>query len=166
MSLINDYTAEILTDQRERDFAELAHRDPHARRRINRQGTWWQRVLYGRSVTGLDYGAWPEGPLPPKLNREIKLGLKQDMAARARFDEKPKDDDTKFIKVTYLGGHSDLKVFSRREKDIMDALVTRFELLTAAQMSKVSHAPGQPWDIVWQGGKGKKKPARQPAVPR
>ena len=48
MSLINDYTAEILTDQREREMAELAFRDPHARRRLNRQGTWWQRLVSRR----------------------------------------------------------------------------------------------------------------------
>ena len=48
MSLINDYTAEILTDQRERELTELAFRDPHARRALNRQGTWWNRLLSRR----------------------------------------------------------------------------------------------------------------------
>jgi hypothetical protein len=45
MSLINDYSVQILTDQRERDLADLAFRDPHARRALNRQGTWWNRLL-------------------------------------------------------------------------------------------------------------------------
>jgi hypothetical protein len=49
MSLINDYSMQILTDQRERDLAELAFRDPHARRALNREGTWWHRVLSRRS---------------------------------------------------------------------------------------------------------------------
>jgi hypothetical protein len=51
MSLINDYSAQILTDQRERDLAELAFRDPHARRALNRQGTWWNRLLSRRERT-------------------------------------------------------------------------------------------------------------------
>jgi hypothetical protein len=51
MSLINDYTAQILSDQQERDLAELAFRDPHARRALNRQGTWWNRVLSRRDRT-------------------------------------------------------------------------------------------------------------------
>jgi hypothetical protein len=53
MSLINDYTAHILSDQQERDFAELAFRDPHARRALNRQGTWWNRVLSRRDRTSV-----------------------------------------------------------------------------------------------------------------
>ena len=48
MSLINDYAVEILTDQRERELADLAFRDPHARRALNRQGTWWNRLLSRR----------------------------------------------------------------------------------------------------------------------
>jgi hypothetical protein len=51
MSLINDYTAEILTDQRERELTELAFRDPHARRALNRQGTWWNRLVSRREQT-------------------------------------------------------------------------------------------------------------------
>jgi hypothetical protein len=45
MSLINDYSVQILTDQRERELVELASRDPHVRRSLNRQGTWWHRLL-------------------------------------------------------------------------------------------------------------------------
>jgi hypothetical protein len=48
MSLINDYPVQILTDQRERDLADLAFRDPHARRALNREGTWWHRLLSRR----------------------------------------------------------------------------------------------------------------------
>ena len=51
MSLINDYTVQILTDQRERELTELAFRDPHARRALNRQGTWWNRLLSRREQT-------------------------------------------------------------------------------------------------------------------
>jgi len=53
MSLINDYSVQILTDQRERDLAELAFRDPHARRAMNRQGTWWNRLLSRRERTSV-----------------------------------------------------------------------------------------------------------------
>jgi hypothetical protein len=45
MSLINDYTAQVLTDQQERELVELASRDPHVRRALNRQGTWWNKLL-------------------------------------------------------------------------------------------------------------------------
>jgi hypothetical protein len=53
MSLINDYTAQILTDQQERELANLAFRDPHARRAMNRQGTWWNRLLSRRERTSV-----------------------------------------------------------------------------------------------------------------
>jgi hypothetical protein len=53
MSLINDYTAQVLTDQQERELVELASRDPHARRALNRQGTWWNRLLSRRERTSV-----------------------------------------------------------------------------------------------------------------
>jgi hypothetical protein len=53
MSLINDYTAQVLTDQQERELTELAFRDPHARRALNRQGTWWNWLLSRRERTSI-----------------------------------------------------------------------------------------------------------------
>jgi hypothetical protein len=61
MSLINDYTVQFLTDQQERELADLAFRDPHARRALNRQGTWWYRLLSRRERTarGVQTGTMP-----------------------------------------------------------------------------------------------------------
>ena len=46
MSLIHDYSVQILTDQRERELTELAYNDQQARRALNRKIQW--RRLFSR----------------------------------------------------------------------------------------------------------------------
>lgn len=69
MSLINDYTAPILGDQQERELVDLAFRDPHARRALNRQGTWWNRVLSRRDRTPLVTEGGAHTSTTPRRNR-------------------------------------------------------------------------------------------------
>ena len=48
MSLINDYTYQALTDQRERELAELAESNWQVRQALNGRVSWWRRVLSRR----------------------------------------------------------------------------------------------------------------------
>jgi hypothetical protein len=45
MSLINDYTHQLLTDQRERDLARLAERNRQVRLALGGRVSWWRRPL-------------------------------------------------------------------------------------------------------------------------
>jgi hypothetical protein len=45
MSLINDYTHQLLTDQRERELARLAERNRHVRLALSGRVSWWRRSL-------------------------------------------------------------------------------------------------------------------------
>ena len=48
MSLINDYTYQVMTDQRERDFARLAENNRRVRLALSGRVSWWQRRLARR----------------------------------------------------------------------------------------------------------------------
>jgi hypothetical protein len=48
MSLINDYTYQAMTDQRERDLARLAENSEHVRLALNGRVSWWRRALARR----------------------------------------------------------------------------------------------------------------------
>jgi hypothetical protein len=48
MSLINDYTYQVMTDQRERDFARLAENNRRVRLALSGRESWLRRMLSRR----------------------------------------------------------------------------------------------------------------------
>jgi hypothetical protein len=44
MSLINDYSYQIMTDQRERDLARLAESNRRVRLALSGRVSWWRRL--------------------------------------------------------------------------------------------------------------------------
>jgi hypothetical protein len=53
MTLMHDYSVQILTDQRERELTELAYNDQQARRALNRK-IQWRRLFPRRDADGTD----------------------------------------------------------------------------------------------------------------
>jgi antitoxin SocA-like protein len=86
----------------------------------------------GRSVTGLEYFAWPEGPVPAALEEEIGALL-----------EKPTAE-------------FDAGVFTKREMGLMREIVAEF----AGEIIGSARLPGDPWERVFveQGGERRKIP--------
>jgi len=101
----------------------------------------------GRPVTNQNYYAWKFGPAPKELWHELNEAkvpedfkpylsietYKSEEGDRQGFNFKPKK-------------HSDLAVFSPRERKILEDLAYIFEDATPSQMSEISHLPNQPWD--------------------
>ena len=48
MSLINDYTYQVLTDQNERDIARLAEHNRQVRLALSGRVGWWRRLMARR----------------------------------------------------------------------------------------------------------------------
>jgi hypothetical protein len=48
MTLINDYTYQVMTDQRKRDFARVAENDTRVRLALSGRQSWLRRVLSRR----------------------------------------------------------------------------------------------------------------------
>ncbi len=103
--------------------------------------------LRGRSVTGLNYFAWPKGPVPKSLFEEFGHPG-EDLAACADFSQ---------IK-TLRGGMNlvtatkafDPKVFSRRELSILKSLAERYKEATADEMVEETHLENRPWHQIYE----------------
>lgn len=103
--------------------------------------------LRGRSVTGLDYFAWPKGPVPKTLFEEFEHPGK-DLAACAQFSKIP----------TLRGGMNkvtaikkfDARAFSKRELSIMKALAERYRDATAEEMIEKTHLENRPWHQIYE----------------
>ena len=48
MTLINDYTYQAMTDQRENDLARLAEQNWHIRQALSGRVSWWRKLLASR----------------------------------------------------------------------------------------------------------------------
>lgn len=105
----------------------------------------------GNSVTGLQYQAWRQGPVPKDLWNEL---------------HEPSDDFRKTVVVSVV--RDDLtdvparrdfsikkkfekKYFTKRELEIMERLVFFFSEITATQMSQYSHSKNMPWYKIYKG---------------
>jgi hypothetical protein len=49
MTLMNDYTYQVLTDERERDLARLAEQHHHVRLALSGRVGWWRRLMARRN---------------------------------------------------------------------------------------------------------------------
>ncbi len=113
----------------------------------------------GRTVTGLNYVAWPQGPAPSDLWREIQRGGDRDL--RAIVSLVPiKDDatDQMLRRDIKPKAEFDKRLFSKRELTILERLAEIFDEARGETMTEFSHIRGLPWNSVYRGGKGKGDP--------
>ncbi|MCY4524855.1 MAG: Panacea domain-containing protein [Halobacteriovoraceae bacterium] len=108
----------------------------------------------GRSVSGLDYYAWDNDPLPKSLYKEINTS--------ERLDESIEIIKKKFL-VFYKRKVSlkpivnfNKRIFSKRELEIMNNLANKYKDFDSNDMIEESHKENSPWDRVFNQ-EGKKK---------
>lgn len=103
----------------------------------------------GESVTGLNYYAWEQGPVPSELWHELKKPNEDFSRAisvlvkRDELTDAPKRRDFQPI----IGFNP--RVFTKRELQIMERLTFYFKELTATEMSSYSHGKKMPWYKVY-----------------
>jgi len=93
----------------------------------------------GRSVTGLVYFAWKQGPVPADLYVEIT--------------ERPKPDFMEAMEVKKAGNVTtfisyrpwDLSIFSRRETRMMNELAEHFKETESKSITEKYYLPKEPW---------------------
>lgn len=103
----------------------------------------------GRSVTGLEYFAWPKGPVPLALFEEIEHP-KDDLAAKVRFKQIPvKRHAATMLSVEATTG-IDKSHFSKRELRIMGDLAKKYRETDADQMVEATHLENLPWHEVYE----------------
>jgi len=110
----------------------------------------------GRTVTGLDYQAFPNGPVPRELWEELKRGGEPDLRQSiAMWAEKDEITDAVLRRVFKPRGAFDSKYFTKRELKIMERLALFFKEYNAESMTEFSHGYRKPWSKIWNDGKGR-----------
>ena len=105
----------------------------------------------GRSVTGLDYHAWKNGPVPFALVQEWD-DLEPDLAAAIDIvPERVIDHDRQLLipKVAFNDSH-----FTKRELRLMRELAERHQDELTKPLIGLTHEERGPWDKIWDGGRG------------
>ncbi|MGU3665057.1 Panacea domain-containing protein [Methylobacterium sp. A49B] len=104
--------------------------------------------LTGRSVTGLNYNAWPMGPVPVALHEEITMPS-EDLAKAITFGERIVAGDRAMLtidpKIPFEDRH-----FSKREIRILHDLRDRYFNASADQMVEETHLENLPWHKVYE----------------
>lgn len=107
----------------------------------------------GRTATGLDYFAWPMGPVPTALYEELGHPSK-DMSAVLSIREAPRDEPDPNFKSRGLKISARVKFdesfFTKRELQELARIAEIFRDAKAEQMTEVSHLRGQPWHQVYE----------------
>nr|VFJ72014.1 MAG: Protein of unknown function (DUF4065) [Candidatus Kentron sp. FW] len=101
----------------------------------------------GRSVTGLDYHAWPKGPVPVDLFNEIDQSgndLKDAMEIKERKIAKGKM--LRMIpKRPFSREH-----FTRRELRLLEQLGKEYADSNAEEIVEVTHLENSPWHEIYE----------------
>jgi len=102
----------------------------------------------GRSVTGMEYSAWPKGPVPVALHNEIEHP-QTDMSEKILFGKKAvRGTDNQMLTVTPLAVF-DPSHFSKRELRLMARLANDFDRTNAEDMIEATHLENQPWHKIY-----------------
>ena len=101
----------------------------------------------GRPVTGLEYFAWPMGPVPTELFEELKRPY-QDWEGNCSFEFTPTARG-QMLRVDALSKF-DPSHFSKRELRILHNLADQFKNADAEQMVEETHLENLPWHQVYE----------------
>lgn len=102
----------------------------------------------GRTVTGLDYFAWPMGPVPKALHEELNRPPK-DLKENLSIRNASMDLDGPGGLLIKARTPFDPSWFTDREIGEMERLAEIFKDATAATMVAAAHGRGAPWYRVW-----------------
>ncbi len=94
----------------------------------------------GKSVTGLDYYAWPMGPVPKDLFIEITENMPSDL--KSAMHELPKEGFQQIIPKRRFSG----EYFSKREMSLLSDISDIFKDANAEDMIESTHLANEPWD--------------------
>ncbi|MEI6708330.1 MAG: Panacea domain-containing protein [Methylococcales bacterium] len=105
----------------------------------------------GRSVTGLDYFAWPKGPVPTKLFNELENPCEDFNQA---FEISVKSNG--MLNIKPLSEFS-ADYFSKRELKLLEQLANEFKNLYANHMIEATHLENLPWHEIYEKRKLKQQ---------
>jgi uncharacterized phage-associated protein len=109
----------------------------------------------GRTVTGLKYSAWKNGPAPNALWHELQKGGAADFQKAIALTVHKDEITEKLLRREMKPKAAlDKRVFTKRELEIMERLAFFFADLKAYDMSEFSHGQRKPWRAIFGEGEG------------
>ena len=112
----------------------------------------------GSSVTGLEYVAWPNGPAPLLLWKELGAP-KEDLRSAVSINRINDLETGAFLRRDIRAKQKfNSSYFTKRELQLMEQLAFIFMEARATDMTEVSHANRLPWGKVYRKGEGKNLP--------
>ena len=93
----------------------------------------------GRSVTGLNYFAWKQGPVPVDLYAELSNTPRPDLMEAIKVEK------TGEIQKIVPQKKFDDSIFSKREIRLMEELSDHFKKAEAKEITEKYHLPKEPW---------------------
>jgi uncharacterized phage-associated protein len=105
----------------------------------------------GLNVTGMDYVAWPLGPVPLELAQEWEQ-LKPDLAAAIDIVPEQVIDHVRELVVAKVP--FDDTLFTRRELALMERIGMEHDKDLSKPMVNVTHVERGPWATIWDNGRG------------
>ncbi|MEW8549441.1 MAG: Panacea domain-containing protein [Candidatus Thiodiazotropha endolucinida] len=102
----------------------------------------------GRSVSGMDYYAWPMGPVPVELNDQIENN-DPNLCDAVEVSHKSLSDGKTMVVFT-PNIEFDSKLFTRRELGLMESLAIEFNAAKADDMVEATHLENLPWHQVYE----------------
>ena len=112
----------------------------------------------GKSVTGLEYYAWENGPVPKALYNEMR-SPKRDLGEKISVDSIKTQHENPLM-LTSAKTNFDPSHFTKRELCLLQDLSQQFQNHKADEISEVTHFENQPWHTVFykEDGQNKKIP--------
>jgi uncharacterized phage-associated protein len=101
----------------------------------------------GRPVTGLQYFAWPKGPVPVELHNEVNAPPRQDMAEKVTLRSYPSQVGNALEIIPKAD--FDPSFFSKRELKLLQRLATEFNHTLSQNMIERTHLENEPWHKVF-----------------
>ncbi|QJD90128.1 SocA family protein [Duganella dendranthematis] len=100
----------------------------------------------GRPVTGLQYFAWPKGPVPVELQNEVSKPA-DDM--KEKLDLQLHEFEKGVAMTVTPKVDFDASLFSKRELRLLENLAKEFCDSSADNMIEATHFENQPWDKIF-----------------
>ena len=109
----------------------------------------------GYPSIGLEYLAWPMGPVPVDFDNELD-NPGADLLAAVRLTPRKDRDSGALVRLDIAPKRNfDPRFFSKRELRLMRELMLYWNDARGEDMTEVSHLRGLPWAVVYRNGLGK-----------
>jgi uncharacterized phage-associated protein len=114
----------------------------------------WALALLGTPLTTEQPRAWDYGPVYADLYDHTKYFGKRGIDREVTPDD---DEAARFFRGQRGTTPAYRAALTPNERSVIASVRQRYGRLSGAQLSAMTHQPGTPWSIIYDGGRGKNR---------